>query len=272
MTDTAVEDVHQKALEKEKHLYNHGIRGELPDVGGPVRYNDQSETHPTSEKAKHKQRLKDEFMRVVNDLVNEAYNRLIERFDKELTELSIQIQELETKMQANRDQWDLNIERLNDIDNVLLGFEDGGKLDRPEAHRIMEDHFETGISENSSDAELLLLLEQVRKETLEGNEVLDRQFAGLENIHSQKRQREQRVLNAKTELEVINNNSELNNDQKVAAIHQLGRETGTKTLHASATETQDQEAKKLADDSIYSTKVEQHVETKVNVSGFPGLN
>ncbi|MDW3195871.1 MAG: hypothetical protein R8G66_26085 [Cytophagales bacterium] len=269
MTDTSVEDVHQKEQEREKHLFNHGIRGELPDVGGPVRYNDQSETHPTSEKAKQKQRLKDEFMRVV-DVVSEAYNRMLERFDKELTELSIQIQELETKMQANRDQWDLNIERLNDIDNVLLGVEDGGKLDRSEAYRIMADHFETEISENTSDAELLLLLEKVRKEAREGNKVLDQRFVGMENMHGQKRQREQRVLNAKTELEAINKNSELNDDQKVAAIQQLRRKTGAKTLHASATETQDQEAGQLADEVVKNDVSEMFRNESTGLS-IPGM-
>ena len=54
MENDITNKVHKDAKTREEHFFNHGMRGELSDIGGPVRYNDEAIDSQSHEQPKKK--------------------------------------------------------------------------------------------------------------------------------------------------------------------------------------------------------------------------
>ncbi|GEM_PF-2644962 len=248
MSDTGLSDKELRAVEeldqeKERRLHNIAIKGIAEDIGLIPKSHDAAEYNPNSESFNKKKRLKDAFMRATLQMVMEAQNRLMEQFDRELETLQHGLQVLQTKIDENRAQWQKNGQTLNDIDDLITDFEDGGKLDRLKAGTVLDDH---AMLDDFTDAEIITLIEGLRTQTLENNEFLDTQFQDMERDQGLLKERKAQVLEAKTRLKDISN-SDMSQDEKLSAINVLGDEIGTKTLHALSTQIHDTDVSQKAD-------------------------
>ncbi len=263
-------EVHEQAEAQERHAHNFAMGGIAEDIGLIAKSHDQAENNPNSEKSKEKKRLRDEFATATLQAVIEAQNRLMERLNQELEALSEGLDLLEKEMAENRADWEKNGEVLNDISDLLSDFVDGGELDREQTDLIL---IGSGLPSDAlrdlSDAETITLIEQVRLQALENNEALDTRFGQLEQDHIRFKERENEVLEAQQRLERITADPNMSDDQKLQAIHELDNEIGSKTLHATATATHNQEARDMAD-SVTHEVIQADTRQSVNLY-IPGM-
>ncbi|MEQ8906019.1 hypothetical protein [Ekhidna sp.] len=256
---------------RKEHFHNHALKGDLEEIGAIPLAHDQAENNPHNEKSERKKNERyAELLHTITQ-AQEAYDALMERLNAELNALRTVIKELETEMEQNRDEWDLNSEILNDIDDVFCNFEDGGNMDRDAAYAAFQ---KAGIevSHDATDVEVIAHLHDVREKTIQKVDDLDTAFLIMEADHKNFRAREDQVLATKQQLEIIGKDSSLSDEAKVTAIRALDQEVGSKTLHRSATIVNDEEVAAKADEVIEENKIDQHAKTTISVSNFPGLN
>ncbi len=142
---------------------------------------------------------------------------------------------------------------------MFCNFEDGGSLDQEKAKAIL-DRENTEVPCGTSDAQIIILLQRLREQTIKKVDDLEKTFLIMEQDHMKFRAREDQVLEAKTKLEVIGNDSSLSNEAKLTAIRALDKEVGTKTLHRTATIVQNEELSGKAD-----VAVDQSMNTDLDV-------
>lgn len=249
---------------KKQHEHNHAIRGNLVEVGAMDVDHNVEEQNPNSDKFRKKREAEHQFVHMVME-IQEAYNSLMERLNQELETLREAIEQIEKEMEQNRLVWETEAEILDEIDDVFCNLNDGGQLDCEKAHEVI---LKAGydVPENTTDAQLIALLQDIRKDKLEKLETLDADFLVLESSHTQFRAREEEVIKVKQKLQHIGNDHSLNDTQKLTAIENLRQDVGSKTLHAAATITQEKETTAKADKSIDNDWENQQSEQSVSVS------
>ncbi len=262
MSDDDVSKVEHEAQELKRHLHNYAIGGKLSDIGMiPFGY-DLSLTNPELYQ-KIKGRKRSHGFEELLDQINEEIQQLFERLYAELDALQLALENLEIKMQNNRRIWEDKIDILNDIDDLFCDLDNGGNLIRERIAQILK-RINIQAPEDASDAELVLILEQLIADHHHDIEALDTEYGGQEKTHKTLKQRERSVNTAIHVLGEIEHNESLDYDEKLIAIRQLSDEVGTNDLHVAATEVQGSKIGNEADGVFFNHQEDQNLQTTLN--------
>lgn len=245
MKNQEISKVDLLARTRQMDLHKHAISGELTNLGViPFSY-DLSLINPKL----HKIKKGHSHDHVLDDLIrelNHEFHEFMERLYLELEAVRLAIEKLEIEMQKNRDTWEQKIEILNDIDDLFCDFENGGHLDKFKVAQISQ-KANIDAPENLSDAQWIVLLEQLRIQSHKDIEDLDITYASQEKTHISLRQREKDVNTAIEDLNSIDQDRDLDDQGKLVAVRRLSDQIGSITLHNAATEVQETEVAEKAD-------------------------
>ena len=260
--DTEIQD------KKETDFHNHAVKGDLREIGAIPLAHDQEENNPASEQSKKKHGYSEMLHAVL-----EAQKNLEESLNAQLQALRDILDDLEKDMSANRDEWDIHAEILDQIDDVFRDFTDGGELNQEIAKAII---LKAGLEtpDGLTDAQMIEMLNTIRQNSLTRIKELDIDYGTLESDHVKFKAREEVLISAKQRLEAIGNDATMSDAQKLTAIQTLGQEVGTNTLHRTATASQSQEASAKADQVFAESRNDAQMNDDVDFSkiSVQGLN
>lgn len=209
----------------------------------------------TQRKDELKKSLKDEFTQIAMDVLMDAYTCLMEQLNRELEALDKALEQLRTDMNENRLQVLRNADILNNIDDLFNGRDLSSKLNRELAASIADAAGLPGNAlANRSDAECITIIEEIRANTLQVNEDLGVQYNDFEDNQNLLLERRSLVSDAKTRLEAISANDDLDNTQKLEAVRALGNEFNATTKHKISNQLDDNETKQIMDEAYLEDK------------------
>lgn len=258
-----VSKIHREVIDLQAEFHQHALRGDVVEVGGMDIAHNVEENNPHSEKSQRKKNEHYAEMLHVITQAQEAYDALIARLDTELEALRIVIEEIEHDIGQNRQVWEKHIEILEEIDEVLCDFEDGGKLDHARA-KMVADKASIEVPNGLTDAQMITLLQEARQQTANKVDDLDAEFLVLEGDHKRARAMENEKLASREKLAVLD-------PDNLDAIEDLRQELGNKAFHRTATEVENEGVAEKADlgvDNDYNTNLD--ISTKLSIPGMSG--
>lgn len=266
MKSQKISNVDLLARTRQMDLHKHAISGELANLGViPFSY-DLSLINPKlhqSKKGCQSSHVMDDFIRELN----RDFHEFMERLYIELEALRIAIEKLELEMQQNRNIWEKKIETLNGIDDLFCEFEKCGHLNTYKAAEIFK-RANIDVPENLSDAQWIVILEQLRTQSHRDIEQLDITYTDQEKTHIGLRQREKDINTAIEDLNSIDQDHDLDDQGKLVAIRLLSDQVGSNTLHDTAAKVQDNEVAEKVDHVLDHSDNNARKENAFNPSGL----
>ncbi|MFY0689060.1 MAG: hypothetical protein JXQ90_17955 [Cyclobacteriaceae bacterium] len=205
------------------------------------------EIDPNTGKKKDKY---DELLDIVLSAAEQAHRDLIDRLNEQLTQIEASIAEIETKMEANRRQWETSALRLDQIDDIFSDAKHGKDINTNKAAEIIRKAGKD-VPKNATQADYLLILNTIKVEDLSKIERLDNEHGQFEYEHKIETANKEEVKNLIDEAIEINNNENLTEDQKLEQTSNVASKFDSAVIHKAGSETKNEDVKQKLDETRY---------------------